>query len=1247
MKYFVILLILLCVVVLLCFSVFAADRTVYVNAEYSGGDGSAAAPFSTLSEALCALEDGGRIVVTSALTFADGEEIRSECEKQITVTADGGELVIEGKLYINAPIKFENIKMSFTADVPMLFCEGNDVTFGEGITTSYVGYAPIIHGGTYGGKSGMTYRDMCFSDYTITVQSGTWYYVKGGSFRDGEGQPVGTLSGVTLNITGGRFTSTKTGAGDNAVIALTGFDALRGDATMNISGGIFSCTVTGIARPGYNATTSNNQYAKGNVYINVSGGEWNGGGIRAVQDAVASEIDGDFFVKISGGSFKSFSGVNGEGVNGLAIADVKEGVAVKNVDPLITLSSGGTATVTNGGVIRIKGAVNSSRLSISGDKKVIIEGVDSSSAITVDDVLYVGTDTEIRNIRLDGGGTGIISCSDGRILIDGGITGNGIALKNFTDATVRSGLFAYLKGARGKSVRLHIDGATVSGDVVASASEGESEGYVLFTSGAVCGNIYAFEYSGKKGAVHVLADGFGGKIGAAKYPSAGCVDTFGAVAPEGAEISYEGCRAYNAYAEAVFVRDGGEGDGSSPLSPLGDLAAAVKAANGKYIVICGPICLKSTTLLPKSSVKTVITSEYMGLDYRDFCDARIELSAGLRINGETVFENVKFLAFEKDTFLSAEGHALTVGEGVECEIFEGKRVEKYPSLVGASHEKATSIESVNLTVASGTWGTLTGGSYHTSDSDTKNYVVEGDVNLNVYGGRFTDGVYLAGRANVGGDATLNVYGGIFECPVYAAHDDDTEVGGDVHISIQGGEFHGDIARYGVGKTFTLDLAGGDFDRVNTIDVGGGVLGVGDEIDLDASIVGVGQYQNPVAGYADPSVVYSDGWYYYSFSKDYLGKPALYMAKAANIYDLGNVRPKRVWSATDREGGDIVSLWAPQLYCFDGVWYLYSTCSFGVKGESGQERRVPVIWRAKTDDPFGEYDYIGVIADIDTDVYSYLSPRFIEHGGKIYMFNGGFFREEDCTNTHIQRTFVCELSDAMTMSGKAQVISTPVYDYEKGIMEGPYPFYSEDGTLFVIFAAGHTRTDEYCTGLMRFNGSESDSLLDATKWEKFSEPIHKVSYENGVYSPGAMVVTCTPSGSPLVVYHAKEYHYSAYTMRRMYVQTMRYEDGIPTVDAPAPADTVLTLELNGMPLCDRIVNCGEIGSADKKAPPHIAGETEYIVDTDVNCDGVTDLCDALLVAKAVVSGESDEATDIDRNGRAGINDIRIVLRAIFE
>ena len=1245
------------------FSMFAAE-TVYVNGN-SGADsniGTESSPFATIQAAFDALENGGNVIISGDVTLENGAELLSE--KEIAISSQSGAKInLSDKTYFNAPITFENVNLNFTANIPMLFCEGNNITFGDGVATEYVNCAPMIYGGTYAAKSGITQAKMCFSEYTITVKSGTWYYVKGGSFRDGEGQPVGTVSNVTLNISGGSFISNKSGAGDNALISPIGFDALKGEATLNISGGSFKCSIVGVTRPGYNSSVSNNQYVHGNIYINISGGTFQGGDIRAVQDSVASEIDGDFYVTISGGTFTNFGTVSAANVNGLAIADVKSGISTSGFSPLIDLENGVTATVTNGALIRVSGEVDSSALRISGDKKVIIKGITPDAAINFSDDLMLGTNTEIENIALNGYGTKVISCADGKILIGEGIGGNGVALKNFSDARVNSGLFAYLKGSRTEDVKLHIDGATVTGDIIVSSGEGEQNGYLLVTSGTLGGNIYAFESSGKCGAVQVLGGNHSGKIGAAKYPTDKCVDTFGAFSVSESTIDYAGTVKYNADTNAVFVTNSlnlakGQiaGDGSSPLTPLTDMGAAIIAANGeKQVVICGPVFLKSTAVLPAVSGKTVITSTYMGVDYRDFADARIELSDGLRMSGETVFENVKFLSVERYTFVSAEGNKLTIGDGVECELYKGKRIEQYPTLVGGSHAKTDTLKNVNLTVKSGTWGIVTGGSYHPSDNDTTNYTVSGSVYVYIHGGTFTNGIYLAGRANLGDGARLYVFDGLFECSIYGSHDSDTTIKGHLRFFFEGGEFHGDISRSkdgsAVGKYFTINMIDGNFDRVSSIICAGGNLNISENIDLDAKIIGNASYTNPIAGYADPSVVYHDGYYYYTFAKSYLSKPAIYMAKAANLCDIGKVEPKVIWAqAESADGAEIESVWAPQLYLIDGVWYIYTTCDVGM-ASNVSSRRMPRIWKGTTSSPDDSYEYVGTFKNLDSEIESFLSPRIINHGSKMYFVCGGFYRAEDATNQHIQRLFISELSDATTMATPMTVISSPEYSYEAGIMEGPFPVFSPNGTLYILFAAGHTRTDEYCTGIMRFNGSESDSLTDAAKWEKFANPLQFASYENGVYSPGAMVVTTSPDGEKyLAVYHAKEYHYSAYTMRRMYMQELTFVNDFPTIREPQPTDTVFTIELNPMSLSERIVGTPKMGTVKSTNYGPFYNETVYISNLtlgDANSDGEFTLIDALRAMKfsvgVKVEGFDFVHCDFDKDGKLGAFDILNIVK----
>lgn len=76
----------------------------------------------------------------------------------------------------------------------------------------------------------------------------------------------------------------------------------------------------------------------------------------------------------------------------------------------------------------------------------------------------------------------------------------------------------------------------------------------------------------------------------------------------------------------------------------------------------------------------------------------------------------------------------------------------------------------------------------------------------------------------------------------------------------------------------------------------------------------------------------------------------------------------------------------------------------------------------------------------------------------------------------------------------------------------------------------------------------------------------------------MVVTTSPSGNYYGVYHAKEYHYSAYTMRRMHMQRITFDaSGFPQMEAAQPTDTVFSVEMNPMPIAARIEGFAEQGT----------------------------------------------------------------------
>ena len=1284
----------------------AAGGVLYVcdagNDQNTGGSVSTA--LKTLNAALIRLgEEGGTIVVCGPLTLAADAELSSSAGKTTVTSVYGGvdyadqngaRIIFAGNVYLSSELVFENLKLYFQKNTPMVFCQGNSVTFGAGLTCSYISAAPAIWGGTYCGRSGVTAASAMYYDYTIRIDSGTWYYVRGGSLRDGEEQPVGTIGNVALEINGGTFRSSSTSASGNGVIAVTGFDALDGDAALRISDGNFLCAVVGIGRPGYNATSSNNYYGNGNLSITITGGMFTGGRVSAVQDAVASWIDGDFNLTVTGGTFSStFAGFDADGVRGNAVPNIayayyEQGLAVRGFDPVLFVRADGndsadglsaaTAKKTlsaQSGVIVLCGDASSagSALSAANGKTLRItdtwNGTDYNSTLTVDGALTADGALTIDGVSFSGSGT-ISACGD--LTIGAGVTGgSGITLASFGGGTrkitVGSGSFAGVAGGEaetGETVFVVIDGGSV-GEIV--AAEGGSAA-VIVRSGQVSGDIYAFASHGDSGAVSLLGGTVESqKIAAAKTPSGRSVDVFGVTAAEGlldpdTLLDYTAAEKRYAPDEAVFVAGGGTGDGSSPLSPLGDLKAAIEASGGKTIVICGPLTLSDALTLPAIDAKTTITSFHMGIDYRALSDAYLELWDGLRLSEETVLYGLHIVAATNSAYISAEGNPLTIGEDMQCSLFPDKRVEKYPAIVGGSRtlRKILSADT-KIVIKSGTWGVVSGGAYTSSPAGFR---LTGSTDIRIAGGRITGGIYISGQNHLMGDASLTITGGVIDCSIYGLPDAAVIQNGNISAAVLGGALRGDVLLAQSGQptllgTFTLNLQSGDFSRIGQVKGSGSAgtpqstLNLGADVNTEAELTGTVTYQNPIAGYADPSVVYADGWYYYTFAKSYQSKPAIWMAKAANLCDIGKVEPILVWGqANSTEAQEVTALWAPQLYHLDGKWYVYAAAQTGVDAETGANYRLPYVWEGQPDDPTGSYTLLGCMQNVDTDVYSYLSQHLIEHGGKLYMFCSGFYTAADISPTHIQRLRVCEMSNPYTMASKQILLSSPQYDYEKNIMEGPYPFYGPDGTLWLIFAAGHTRTDEYCTGLMRFNGTESDSLLDASLWEKFSEPFQFVDYESGVYSPGAMVMTVSPDNQDMIaVYHAKTYHYSAYTMRRMYMQRVTFENGMPKIDAPKPVDTEFEIVLNSMPLSRRISGFTSTGTANSPAPASLSREVPIVSNRtpgDVNGDGRTSLADVFRTLRylsgSLPSGFDLVHADLDGDGQVLAQDVLLILRA---
>lgn len=162
----------------------------------------------------------------------------------------------------------------------------------------------------------------------------------------------------------------------------------------------------------------------------------------------------------------------------------------------------------------------------------------------------------------------------------------------------------------------------------------------------------------------------------------------------------------------VYLKDGGDGDGSTPANAVGSLAAAFEALNLEKdckIVICGRFTQGKTFDYGKDySGSVTITSVDGATDYRnsgavyDFSPVRFVL------RGKTTFESIKFNALGAYMLIIAQHHPITLGKDVEIvgEKLTGSTISTSFAILGG-YQKGQSApplsddSDTNITVLSG------------------------------------------------------------------------------------------------------------------------------------------------------------------------------------------------------------------------------------------------------------------------------------------------------------------------------------------------------------------------------------------------------------------------------------------------------------------------------------------------------------------------------------------------------------------
>lgn len=272
---------------------------------------------------------------------------------------------------------------------------------------------------------------------------------------------------------------------------------------------------------------------------------------------------------------------------------------------------------------------------------------------------------------------------------------------------------------------------------------------------------------------------------------------------------------FGAGEKAVYICDGGNGDGTSAENAAGDFKAAVRqlSETGGDIVICGKYTFDELVVLSEKSGtsngdKTIrVTSVRNGIDYRKSDNAAIYIGDGknsgnIILDGRFIFEELDIVSKDggKQRSVICGGWETVFGDGIKCKK-EGN--SSYLSVVGGNADDSE-VKGGRLTVKSGTY-------YKVCCGNPKGGY-RGDTYLKIDGGTFEGSVSVSGNADGvhRGNAFLEINGGTF----YGSVGTLTEISGDLEMTVNGGTFRKDM--YALGKYNTLNINGGNLQSIGQI-----------------------------------------------------------------------------------------------------------------------------------------------------------------------------------------------------------------------------------------------------------------------------------------------------------------------------------------------------------------------------------------------------------------------------------------------
>ncbi|XID92769.1 family 43 glycosylhydrolase [Paenibacillaceae bacterium WGS1546] len=311
------------------------------------------------------------------------------------------------------------------------------------------------------------------------------------------------------------------------------------------------------------------------------------------------------------------------------------------------------------------------------------------------------------------------------------------------------------------------------------------------------------------------------------------------------------------------------------------------------------------------------------------------------------------------------------------------------------------------------------------------------------------------------------------------------------------------------------------------------------------------YRNPIAAQrADPWIYkHTDGCYYFTASVPEYDR--IELRKSVTIQGIGSASPVVCWRK--REHGPMsANIWAPEIHCIGGKWYIYFAAAHTSETNEGLfDHRMYVLENESPDPTEGRWTEKGQIVT-RWETFS-LDATTFEHRGARYLV----WAQKDPAIPGNSNLYIAPMSDPWTLAGEQVMISTPEYDWETvgfRVNEGAAVL-KRNGKVFISYSASAT-DHNYCMGLLW--ADEDADLLDPRAWRKSERPVFATNEGAGQYGPGHNCFTVSEDGeTDLLVYHARNYGEIVGDPlydpnRHARVQRLFWDEGgMPAFGAPVP------------------------------------------------------------------------------------------------